>query len=105
MAIDQGRRDRYDRGRLRILLRGGDTALRCGLLWRRWSRLWRAAQAACRARLHRGSPGAGHSQPRRNIAELKNAGPLGEKTIGKPDAPVTIIEYASLGCPICARLP
>ena len=35
-------------------------------------------------------------------AELAKAGPLGEKSLGKPDAPVTVIEYASLGCPICA---
>jgi len=26
-----------------------------------------------------------------------------EMTIGKPDAPVTIIEFSSLGCPHCAR--
>ena len=35
-------------------------------------------------------------------AELAKAGPLGEKSLGKPGAPVTVIEYASLGCPICA---
>jgi protein-disulfide isomerase len=33
--------------------------------------------------------------------ELREAGPLGDTVIGKPDAPVTIIEYASLGCPAC----
>ena len=33
--------------------------------------------------------------------ELAEAGPLGDTVIGKPGAPVTIIEYASLGCPIC----
>jgi protein-disulfide isomerase len=33
--------------------------------------------------------------------ELKEAGPLGDTLIGKPGAPVTIIEYASLACPIC----
>src|SRR5690242_18879221 len=37
-----------------------------------------------------------------NVADIKNAGPLGDKAMGKPDAPVTIVEYASLGCPICA---
>jgi protein-disulfide isomerase len=37
-----------------------------------------------------------------NVADLRNSGPLGDKTMGKSDAPVTIIEYASLGCPICA---
>ena len=35
-------------------------------------------------------------------AELAKAGPLGEKTLGQAGAPVTVIEYASLGCPICA---
>jgi protein-disulfide isomerase len=35
-------------------------------------------------------------------AELAKAGPLGEMTLGQPGAPVTVIEYASLGCPICA---
>lgn len=34
-------------------------------------------------------------------AALAQAGPLGEKTLGRADAPVTVIEYASLGCPIC----
>lgn len=35
--------------------------------------------------------------------ELAEAGPLEERTLGKAGAPVTIIEYASLGCPICAE--
>jgi protein-disulfide isomerase len=34
--------------------------------------------------------------------ELAEAGPLGDTVIGKQGAPVKIIEYASLGCPICA---
>ncbi len=33
--------------------------------------------------------------------ELRQAGPLGDTVIGKPGAPVTIIEYVSLACPIC----
>ncbi len=33
--------------------------------------------------------------------ELAEPGPLGDTVIGKPGAPVTIIEYASLACPIC----
>ncbi len=37
-----------------------------------------------------------------NPAELAKAGPLGDRTLGKSGAPVTVIEYASLGCPICA---
>jgi protein-disulfide isomerase len=35
-------------------------------------------------------------------ADLTQAGPLGEMAIGKDDAPVTIIEYASMTCPHCA---
>jgi protein-disulfide isomerase len=34
--------------------------------------------------------------------ELAVAGPLGDKAEGKPDAPVTIIEYASTTCGHCA---
>jgi len=33
--------------------------------------------------------------------ELLRAGPLGEREIGNPNAPVTVIEYASLTCPHC----
>lgn len=33
---------------------------------------------------------------------LLEPGPLAEKVIGKPDAPVTIIEYASMTCHHCA---
>lgn len=35
-----------------------------------------------------------------DIASLKDA--MGEMTIGKDDAPVTMVEYSSLGCPHCA---
>ncbi len=35
-------------------------------------------------------------------AELAVAGPLGDFIEGSPDAPVTIIEYASMTCPHCA---
>ncbi|MGB0087108.1 MAG: thioredoxin domain-containing protein [Rhodomicrobiaceae bacterium] len=37
-----------------------------------------------------------------DATELRKPGPLEEKTLGNAHAPVTIIEYASLGCPICA---
>ncbi len=37
-----------------------------------------------------------------DVAELMKAGPLPEKTMGKPNAPVTVIEYASLSCTECA---
>lgn len=36
-------------------------------------------------------------------AELMAEGPLGERSLGKPNAPVTVIEYASLSCPHCAN--
>ncbi|SDQ80679.1 DsbA family protein [Pseudovibrio sp. Tun.PSC04-5.I4] len=36
-------------------------------------------------------------------ADLNKVGPLGEKVLGKADAPVTIIEYASLTCGHCAN--
>ncbi len=35
-------------------------------------------------------------------AELMAPGPLGERVLGKPTAPVTVIEYVSLTCPHCA---
>ena len=38
-----------------------------------------------------------------NLAELMKPGPLGEKALGSPTAPVTIIEYASLTCPYCRK--
>lgn len=42
------------------------------------------------------TPKAEETQP-----DLVQAGPLPEKTMGRPGAPVTVVEYASLGCPIC----
>ncbi|ODA67254.1 Disulfide bond formation protein D precursor [Methyloligella halotolerans] len=37
------------------------------------------------------------------MSELMEAGPLEDVVIGDPDAPVTIIEYASMTCPHCAH--
>ncbi|MDA7947280.1 MAG: DsbA family protein [Hyphomicrobiaceae bacterium] len=37
------------------------------------------------------------------LAELMKPGPLGEKSLGNPNAPTTIIEYASLTCPFCRK--
>jgi protein-disulfide isomerase len=37
-----------------------------------------------------------------SASELAVAGPLGEEVEGNRDAPVTIIEYASMTCPHCA---
>ena len=33
--------------------------------------------------------------------DLMTAGPLGEKTLGDPDAPNVVVEYASMTCPHC----
>jgi protein-disulfide isomerase len=38
-----------------------------------------------------------------STAELMQAGPLGEVSLGKDDAPVTVIEYASMTCSHCAQ--
>ena len=37
-----------------------------------------------------------------DMAALTEAGPLGDEAVGSPDAPVTIVEYASLTCGHCA---
>jgi protein-disulfide isomerase len=79
------------------LLRGWDIVLRCFVL----SGL--IGLSACAGGLLGFTEDTGAAAPAKaNVADIKNAGPLGEKTLGKPDAPVTIVEYASLGCPICA---
>lgn len=36
-----------------------------------------------------------------DLSSLMQPGPLGEHIVGDPDAPVTIIEYASMTCPHC----
>jgi protein-disulfide isomerase len=36
-------------------------------------------------------------------SDLMTPGPLGDQVQGSPDAPVTIIEYASMTCPHCAH--
>ena len=44
-------------------------------------------------------------RPRQSVtaAELLVPPPLGDRVLGKDDAPVTIIEYASMTCPHCAH--
>lgn len=37
-----------------------------------------------------------------DMAELLKPGALPDKVLGQPDAPVTIVEYASMTCPHCA---
>lgn len=36
-----------------------------------------------------------------DLSDLMEPGPLGEHIVGNPEAPVTIIEYASMTCPHC----
>ncbi|MCW5695886.1 MAG: DsbA family protein [Bauldia sp.] len=43
------------------------------------------------------------AQNRINEMELAVEGPLGDVVLGAADAPVTIIEYASMTCPHCAN--
>ena len=43
------------------------------------------------------------SQGSVDMAELLEPGPLPEIVLGEPDAPVTIVEYASTTCPHCAN--
>jgi protein-disulfide isomerase len=43
------------------------------------------------------------AQSRVPDAELLQPSPLGDAVMGSPDAPVTIIEYASMTCPHCAQ--
>ena len=38
-----------------------------------------------------------------SIDELMKEGPLGDKALGRADAPVTIVKYASLTCPFCRQ--
>lgn len=38
-----------------------------------------------------------------SVEELMVAGPLGDKALGDPNAPVTVIEYASMTCSHCAH--
>ncbi len=37
------------------------------------------------------------------LAEVMRPGPLPEFSVGRPEAPVTVIKYASLTCPYCRR--
>jgi len=37
------------------------------------------------------------------LEDLAEPSPLGDMTLGKDDAPITIIEYASMTCPHCAH--
>jgi protein-disulfide isomerase len=43
------------------------------------------------------------AQSRVSDADLAQPSPLGDVVMGSPDAPVTIVEYASMTCPHCAQ--
>jgi protein-disulfide isomerase len=46
---------------------------------------------------------AGDPKAATGPGELTQPGPLGDRVLGNPNAPVTVIEYASLTCPHCAH--
>lgn len=48
------------------------------------------------------TPGVAFAQRAVNVEDLHAPGPLGDKFIGSADAPVTVVEYASMSCPHCA---
>lgn len=50
-----------------------------------------------------GFAGPAFAQAKVDVAELMKPGPLPEKVLGKADAPITIVEYASLTCGHCAN--
>ena len=58
-----------------------------------------AALGGLEALIH-AQPAAAQSIP---PAELLVPPPLGDRSLGKDDAPVTIVEYASMTCPHCAH--
>ena len=77
---------------------GQDLALSLGAVRRRPRRRDRLL-----ARQRRGGRPAGEKDP--DLAELMAPGPLEDISLGKADAPNTIVEYASMTCPHCADVP
>jgi protein-disulfide isomerase len=59
-----------------------------------------AAGSGLLARFTGAAHAAGESVP---VSELMAEGPLPDVSLGAKDAPVTIVEYASMTCPHCAR--
>jgi protein-disulfide isomerase len=50
-----------------------------------------------------GNTGSGGEKKDPDLAELMAPGPLEDISLGKADAPNTIVEYASMTCPHCAQ--
>ena len=50
-----------------------------------------------------GLPAIANAAPAESSDDLMAAGPLGERSLGDPNAPVTVIEYASMTCSHCAH--
>jgi protein-disulfide isomerase len=58
---------------------------------------------ACAAGAVLATPVAALAQATVNVDELHAPGQLGDKVLGPADAPVTVVEYASMSCPHCAQ--
>ena len=50
-----------------------------------------------------GAPSFAQAQDQMPLVDVMQAGPLGDRSLGKEDAPVTIVEYASFTCVHCAN--
>ncbi len=48
-----------------------------------------------------GGAGPGNSEVSEAADDVTKPGPLGDRALGRADAPVTVVEYASLTCPHC----
>ena len=59
--------------------------------------------AACAAGPVVFGPFAAFAQATVNVEDLHAPGQLGDKSLGAEDAPVTVVEYASMSCPHCAH--